>query len=217
VSIGGHPSGWYDSGPNNSLVRDSLFDVVSLSGDRAFSTSSTAVNVHSHYTAPGTDAWSDYEYRGKMRISDDGGGIGVTAYSQYPVRDAYYRVRRLDQTGWTAFRMSPHPDGRQLTCSSDTSGVVPAAGRWYRFRVQVRTKVTHTAIRAKVWPATVAQPDGWTIDCFDAAADRLTEGRIGVWSMGPGVKYWDDLQVVELSTSLPPSGLVPPPPPDFPE
>ena len=55
----------------------------------------------------------------------------------------------------------------------------------------------------------MAEPD-WQVNCTDASGARLTSGRIGVWSMGSGEKYWDDLQVEALGTPTvpePPTSL----------
>ena len=70
-----------------------------------------------------------------------------------------------------------------------------------------------TLVRARVWPEWEPEPTTWQIDCVDAAADRLVAGTIGVWSMGPGEKYWDDLAVFALDGSGTPVPLEPPPPP----
>jgi hypothetical protein len=97
--------------------------------------------------------------------------------------------------------MWAHPNGVILNCSSDTTGVVPAANAWYRFRFQVLPEASATYVRAKVWAEGSAEPGGWQIDCFDSRPDRLTQGGVGVWSYGPGAKYWDDLEVIDLSGS----------------
>ena len=56
-----------------------------------------------------------------------------------------------------------------------------------------------TLVRANVWRELEAEPEGWAIDCEDTAPDRLTSGRVGVWSMGPGAKRWDDLRVDSMT------------------
>jgi hypothetical protein len=132
-----------------------------------------------------------------MRKSDSGGGIGFTAYSDYPQSDTYYRIRST-QTGY-AFRLEPHPDSRfQLACNSTSTGVDPAANTWYRFKLRAETEPDKTTVRAKVWRDGDVEPSGWQIDCSHSEAARLTSGTVGVWSMGTGEKYWDDLEVRTL-------------------
>lgn len=46
-----------------------------------------------------------------------------------------------------------------------TSGLTHTAGSWYRVRFQV----IGTALRAKVWPATAAEPPVWHVDTTDTA------------------------------------------------
>ena len=127
-----------------------------------------------------------------MKITNSRGGIGVTFFSQYPNKDAYYRLRRYNRN---AFHISPH--GTKVTGDSDT-GVVPLPNVWYRFKILVEDTGTRTEIRAKVWPENSAEPAAWQVECYDKSASRLTAGTIGVWSMGSGKKYWDDTTIVSL-------------------
>jgi hypothetical protein len=120
------------------------------------------------------------------------GGIGVTFFSQYPNKDAYYRLRRYNRN---AFHISPH--GTKVTGDSDT-GIVPLPNVWYWFRILVEDTGTRTEIRAKVWPENSAEPASWQVDCYDSNSSRLTSGAIGVWSYYRGSKYWDDMTLVSL-------------------
>ncbi|MDY6839026.1 MAG: InlB B-repeat-containing protein, partial [Thermodesulfobacteriota bacterium] len=186
---GADPDDWLDTGANNSLTEQDLFQVFDLSGNKVFGTTSTLTNIHSHYVGAGSGAFSDYEYTGRMMIDHANGGIGVTYFSQYPSSEAYYRLRRYRGT---AFHLSWH--GSAITGDIDT-GVVPVAGTWYRFRIQVEDTGTQTDIRAKVWVDGSDEPVDWQAQGYDDSATRLTSGTIGVWSMGPGSSYLDDLKV----------------------
>jgi hypothetical protein len=199
VAAGADPPGWLDTAPRNSMAEDDgLFSVKSVGGTRAFATSDIQPNIHSHYVTDASRGWSRYELRGRLRISDASAGIGVTILSQYPRADAYYRILRHYDPALRAFQMSPHPDGRPIACASASSGVVPGANAWYRFRFQASPEADGTYLRAKLWADGSAEPRAWQIDCVDRAADRLTRGAPGVWSAGRGTKYWDDLEVVPL-------------------
>jgi hypothetical protein len=190
------PDGWYDTAANNSMVEDdSLFTVYDVSGNQAFGTTSTASNIHSHYVGGGSEAWSDYRYTGRMRMTASTSGIGLTFYSDYASTDSYYRLRRY---GDTDFHLAPHPD-RSISLSGDTeTGVVAQPNVWYWFMVEVENQEDRTAIRAKVWPEGAAEPSEWQVDAWHSGGGRFTAGRIGLWSYTSGAKYWDDLSVQPL-------------------
>jgi hypothetical protein len=197
-SAGDDPTGWYDTDANNALVEnDALFDVKQVGADLVFGTDSTATNIHSHYIYGGSGDWSNYEYTGRMRMSDASGAVGVTFYSDYPLQDAYYRVRRLDQAGFTAFHLDQHPDVSQTLIGDLDSGYVPAANQWVRFHIRVQSIGGATHIQARLWDDGATEPTGWQIDATDSGAMRLAEGAVGVWSFSSGSKYWDDLTVTE--------------------
>lgn len=192
---------WLDTGADNSLQEnDALFAVRDAGGSRVLSTSSTATNVHSHYVGGQSADWSGYELRGRLRIDDASGGIGVTTYSQYDAADVYYRLRRYKSNG---FHIAPHP---HQECPSGSTGVVPEPDTWYRYRLRVEAGSEGTRVLAKVWTAGGAEPSGWQAECLDSGTSRPGSGTIGAWSMGPGAKYWDDVEVVDLSTSTSPGG-----------
>lgn len=207
--IGSNAAGWYDTGVANSLVQDdSLFSIGEVGGTRTLSTTSSLSNVHSHFDTSASRAWSGYEYRGRMRIEHPDAGIGVTSHSQYPNADAYYRIRRYANARDFHLYSHPHPSGLDVTCSSSTTGVVPAPNVWYEFRFLVFPTEDRTIVRARVWSELEPEPPNWQIDCEDTRPDRLVSGSVGVWSLGEGAKHWDDLEVVDLGDSL----ILDPPP-----
>lgn len=209
TATGTSVSGWLDTGSGNSLSEnDSLFRVVDVSGNRVLSTSADQSNVHSHYVSSGAAEWTNYEVRGRMRSSDPTGGVGITMYSQYPRADVYYRLRAY-RGG--AFEMAPHPDGAAVACVPETTGVVPAANAWYRFRLRVTPLSGANSIQAKVWADGKTEPSPWQTTCTDARSNRPRKGAMGTWHAGPGTSQWDDLQVHQLGgSSVAPT---PPPPP----
>lgn len=210
AATGSYVPGWLDTGADNSLTEsDGLFGVLDSSGNRVFGTSSDLINIHSHVVSTGADQWSSYGLQGRMLITDANAGVGVTMYSQYPRADVYYRLRRQDSE---AFEISPHPNGTALSCSAPSTGVVPAANAWYRFRFEVAASGSSNVVRARVWREGTSEPTSWQASCSDTRSSRPTRGTIGVWSMRSGQKLWDDLTVYALgSGGTSPSG--PPPPP----
>lgn len=208
ASTGTAVGGWVDTRADNSLsIDDSLFDVVDLDGNRALRTRSVETNIHSHYTAGNSDGWTSYEYRGAMLITDASGGIGVTALSGYPDQDVYYRLRRY---AGTAFDLAPH--GTTLSCANDSTGVVPQAGAWYRFSLRVDVGSSNNRVRAKVWRDGTSEPGSPQVDCSDTSSSRPRAGTIGVWSMGPGTKLWDVLDVDGIGSTSTPAPVPPAPP-----
>lgn len=199
--------GWVDTNPENSMVvNDALFEIVDISGNRVLSTRSTLRNIHSHYTNGGSENWSGYELRGAMMISDPSGGIGVTVHSDYPNSDSYYRLRSHTNG---SFEIVPHTTG--FSCANVNTGVVPQAGVWYRFSIRVDRNALDNRVRAKVWRDGMTEPTSAQVDCTDSSGSRPTSGKIGVWAMGPGTKYWDILDVSGIDVSA--SAGSPPAPP----
>ena len=77
------------------------------------------------------------------------------------------------------------------------SGVEPRAGAWYRFRFRAQPEGDGTRLQAQVWEEGASEPNAWQIDCLDPAG-TLRSGTPGVWSKGPGIKLWDDLEIRPL-------------------
>jgi LmbE family N-acetylglucosaminyl deacetylase len=182
---GSDPPGWLETGAANSLDWSDAFAVVGS----AYRTTTEDVNVHAHWMLP---ARSRYEYTGRMRYDAYGSGVGVTFLSDHPHSDRYYRLRRGAFLGET-FHLSPH--GTAFTSGTTDTGVVPAQGAWYRFRVAAEAGDTETAVRARVWPDGSPEPAGWQAVAVDASATRLTAGVAGVWAMD-GSAGWDDLELI---------------------
>ena len=192
------PPGWRDTGAGNSMVEDpSLFGTAQVGGVVAFGTTASDTNIHSHYDTPEAHGWTGYRVRGRFFLDDAAGGVGVTVLSQYREGgvDAYYRLRRYP--GEPSFHLAPH--GTTVQGTIDT-GVTPVANTWYRFVMEAVDTGTRTELRASVWAEGSPEPAAFQVDAFDASATRLVVGTIGFWTLGPGGKYLDDVQVESLAT-----------------
>jgi PKD repeat protein len=195
-ATGAQPTDWTDTAAGNSMSeKDSLFKVMDLGGERVFGTSSTETNIHSHYTGTALEGLSAYEYMGRMMVTDASSSVGVTFFSDYPQRDAYYRLRSYSGN---SFHIAPHPHGENVLGDIET-GVAPAKNVWYRYRIQIEDTGSVTEIRAKVWADNQSEPANWQVQAYDNSATRLKTGTVGLWSMGRGNKYWDDVSVTDLS------------------
>jgi hypothetical protein len=189
---GGDPPGWFESKSGSSMLWDDTFEIVS----EVYETKTTGENIHSHRI--GT-LGTTYEYTGRMKIGGDSTGIGLTLASDFPNSDRYYRLRRGPFLGRT-FHLSPH--GTSHTSGTTDSGVSPSFGVWYRFRIAFVAGPTETVVRANIWQDGTPEPAVWQIDAVDSSETRLTSGNIGIWAMKGGAS-WDDLEVIEPTTSLP--------------
>ncbi len=188
----GDAAGWLDTGAGNSMAAADDFKVFLVDGNDALGTLSTDVNIHSHVGLAGSDAWTDYTFTGRLRIEDADGGVGVTFLSDYTNSDHYYRLRRY--AGFPTLHLSTHGTSFTGMGKTDTE-IVPEPGIWYRFRIEVATAGGATELKARVWEDGTPEPVFWQAQVTDGSATRRSAGTIGVWSMGPGAKYWDDLDV----------------------
>ncbi|MCA8963062.1 MAG: Ig-like domain-containing protein, partial [Planctomycetes bacterium] len=190
---------WIDTAAGSSLVEDdSLFYLERVGSDLVIRTSSTDVNIHSHFTSAASGSWEVRQFTGRMSTSNNSGGIGVTFASSYPTEDAYYRLRAF---GGGDFHMAPH--GTASLLGDISSDVVPQADVSYRFRVILEDRGTRTDIRARVWEEGTIEPWDWSIDCYDDSVTRLVAGTVGCWSMTQGVKSWSDLRVNAAPVPMP--------------
>ncbi|MCA9249560.1 MAG: right-handed parallel beta-helix repeat-containing protein [Phycisphaerales bacterium] len=197
--VGQDPADWFDTESDSSHVEDdSLFNVKQVDGELVLGTDSTLTNIHSHYVGPQGEDFSTITYTGRLRISSDGAGIGVTFLSGINDQPTsvydYHRLRRANYTpSARTFHLAP-PGANGLTGDLD-SGVDPAIGVWYRFHIEVDATGPQVRIQANVWEDGLPEPSGYQIDATDTGGLNQPSGTIGIWSMGTGNKYWDDLQV----------------------
>lgn len=190
---GDDPLGWLDTDARNSLTETNHFMAMELEdGEVVLGTDSNDINIHSHYVQDGSAAWTHYEMSGMLAQTDIIGGVGVTLYSDYPNSNAYYRLRTYRGKN---FHLSAHGDGRR-DCKREfaDTGVSPEAGRWFNFRLQAFSEGLGTRVQAKVWPDGSVEPSQWQASCLYTTAP-LSAGSPGVWSMGMGSSFWDNLVV----------------------
>ncbi len=205
----GSAPNWLDTRANNSmLVDDSLFTVVSVGGNPALSTRSGSLNIHSHFVGS-PSGLKNLILTGRLAIETAGGGAGVTAYSQYPSSDTYYRLRT--NGGNYTFELAGHPHSTFDCRGTTDTGVVAEVGSWYEFELTIANEGAANRISASVWKQGSPRPTTPQAECLDSTANRPLSGTIGVWSGGTGAKYWDDLEVVPISGTAAPTG--PPLPP----
>ncbi len=178
------------------LISGYLFKTFSIAGGKVYGTRSTMENIYSWYDAPESSEWADYEYSGRMMLTDERGGIGVIFLARRRgEKDCFYSLRRCGE-GDTFF-LGGHRLEIEGKGETDTE-VSPEARTWYRLRIRAENEGDRTRIRAKVWSERNAEPAKWQVDCFDAGAFRNARGFVGVWGCSQGEKYFDDLIVRQI-------------------
>jgi len=203
---GSDPAGWLDTARGNRMSENpALFRVGQApGGDRALMTRSKSVNIHSHFMGEAGDVasdWRDYEYSGRMLISSGRGGVGVTLNSAYPQRDEYLRIRRYRRR--PEFHLANHSSDSLVCLGSTKTGVYSWPGRWYAFRFRAIEEQGGVRVQGRVWEDRGREPSNWQIDCLAVGPKPPVAGAPGVWSMGAGEKYWDELVVKPIEQPTP--------------
>ncbi len=202
------PTDWFDTDTESStqeLVVTQGFRVRQVGPDLAFGTTYFHPNIHSHYVGPGAADLSDMTYTGRMRIDNPDGGVGVTFLSQFSDQPSstyeYVRIRRANYApSARTFHLAP-PNFDNFVGTKD-SGVNPSINTWYRFRVVIDTTGPQLHVQANFWEDGQPEPAGFQIDAVDPSGQHPTSGTVGVWSMGSGGKFWDDIAVYNFDPNL---------------
>jgi len=174
-----------------------LFKIFEVGGRRVYGTRSTMENIYSLYNGPGSSNWADYEYTGRMMLTDDHGGVGVIFLaSRRGEKDFLYRLKRCGKGSTLAIGSYP----MELNAEGETdTEVSPVGGVWYNFKVQVDDAGARTRIHANVWKGGDKEPAKWQTECFDSVPGRNVKGSVGVWGCSEGEKYFDDLSVRRIA------------------
>lgn len=157
------------------------------------------IGTFSTLTTHEFDGEGRFEYKGRFIRTRKEARVGLSFFSSYPTEDRYYLIGLWSQPGSTNLTMQwfrsgeSTPDGEGVLEGDLDSEVTPEPESWHRFYIQVDAKEDATFVRAKFWKDGSEEPEEWQIDGFDAAEDRLTGGRIGIWSAVRGEAYVDDL------------------------
>jgi hypothetical protein len=117
------------------------------------------------------------------------------------VLDQYYALG-VDARG--AFALSQAGKAGLRCASSASTGVAPAASRWYRFKLRFTNPSGRARLRAKVWLSSAAEPTAWQADCWTDVTLPVGTGAIALYRDGGGVVYWDDLAVRPVTGTLDP-------------
>ncbi len=200
VELGVDPTFWQDQLWNTTSRDD--FEIVWSGDSRTLGTDYTgSPTIYSTYAIPGWSVWQNYEYSGRLKMTDANSGIGAAFYSRYPDGEekAYYLRRYADTTQTEQFHLAGVGAGAGLTGDVDTD-VTPVPNQWYQFRIQVMSLAGRVAVRAKVWAAGGPEPTDWQATAESTDAARLTAGAVAARTSGAGSKYFDDLSVTPLTT-----------------
>jgi len=134
-----------------------------------------------------------FEYRGRFIRTSADSRIGFTFLSSYPEQDKYYLIGLWSVPNSSNLTMQLFGFGAGSVAGTTNSNFTPAINTWYRFLINVDDLDGATKIRARFWADGTTEPAEFSIDATDAAATRLTSGRIGIWAAVKGANYVDDL------------------------
>ncbi|MDQ6802386.1 MAG: Ig-like domain-containing protein, partial [Acidobacteriota bacterium] len=203
AAIGSGVPGWVDSAAGGTRV-DRVYTVWAdpLRADNTVfgfrqmrrravaetSNAGTRFGSFSTYTLQSFSAKGGFEFRGRLLRTDRNARIGLTFLSGYPDVDRYYILSLSPDS----VRLSAMGGGSPA--GAIDSGFAPPPNRWCDFLIQANDVDGATTIRARFWDQGTPEPQTFSINATDAAAGRLTSGRIGIWSAGGDV-FVDDLSV----------------------
>jgi RHS repeat-associated protein len=166
-------------------------------------TNNPRIGTFSTYTTKTFSGSGRFEYRGRFLRTSTDARIGLTFFSSYPEKDAYYLIGLWQSPAGLTMQLfgfgGPAPTGTL------DSKFTPDINRWYDFLIQSDDSNGKTAIRAKFWLDTNPEPSAWNIDAADSSSGRLTTGRIGIWAAVKGEVYVDDLNVKSPVDHTPPT------------
>jgi hypothetical protein len=179
--------------------REHLFQVFVVRGERVYGTTTTICGTLSAYRGQGSFYWSNYEYSGRMMLTDARGGIGVGFLLQTENgKNVFYRLTRFcDESDFT---LRGHGLGVEHGENTDAR-VSPKPWTWYAFKVRVEDEENQTRIRAKIWEERTPQPEEWKVDYRDRSPARNTRGSIALEAAGKGEKFFDDLRVRRIDVA----------------
>ncbi|HWS71099.1 MAG TPA: hypothetical protein VN605_03250, partial [Thermoanaerobaculia bacterium] len=118
---------------------------------------------------------------------------------------SYYLIGLWSQGTTAKLTMQLFAFGGGAPAGTLDSNFTPDPNVWYQFRIQADDAAGKSGIRARFWTDGSAEPQQWSIDASDAAAGRLTSGRIGFWAAAKGDEYLDDLSAKSPVDNAPPS------------
>lgn len=178
--------------------REHLFQVFLVRSERVCGTTETRLDMFSLYRGEGSSEWANYEYSGRMMVTDARGGIGVDFLVQDKKgKEVFYRLSRVGET--SEFTLGGHGLVVEYDENVDTM-LCPQPWEWYRFRVRVEEEQGQTRIRGKIWRQHTPEPEKWKVEFLDerpvgSARPAAGRGAIGLEAAGKGEKFFDDLLV----------------------
>ena len=173
--------------------RDHLFQVFLVRSERVCGTTETRLDMFSLYQGEGSSDWRNYEYSGRIMLTDGRGGIGVDFLVQHNKgKEVFYRLSRVGET--SEFTLRGHGLVVEYDENVDTR-LRPKPWKWYRFRIRVEEEEGQTRIRGKIWEEYTPEPEKWKVEFLDKSPGRNARGSIGLEATGRGEKFFDDLLV----------------------
>lgn len=181
----------------------------------------TTDGVTQRATLPGAGVINDVATSLSLSQLPTGTGVYVSIAGRRTAAGQYQAKLRVLPTGAVAVNLSRLSSGwaeTALVPEQTVAGVPGVVGQFVRVRVQV-TGTSPTTVRAKVWPAAVAEPSAWTASATDNSAGWQVAGGVGLDSYLSRSSVPLTVRFDNVSGSLdaatgtpPPAGPVPPSP-----
>lgn len=156
-------------------------------------TNNPRIGTFSTYATKTFSGSGRFVYSGRFIRTNADSRVGFTFFSSYPETDSYYLLGTWTQPSTGKLTMQLFAFGGGAPTGVVDSNFTPEPNKWYAFVLQAEDIGGKTQIRAWFWLDTNTEPTTWSIEATDAAAGRLTSGRIGIWSAVKGEVYVDDL------------------------
>jgi RHS repeat-associated protein len=156
-------------------------------------TNNPRIGTFSTYTTNTFSGNGRFLYSGRFIRTNADSRVGFTFFSSYPEKDSYYLLGTWTQPSTGKLTMQLFAFGGGAPTGTVDSNFTPEPNKWYAFVLQAEDIGGKTQIRARFWLDTNTEPTTWSIEATDAAAGRLTSGRMGIWSAVKGEVYVDDL------------------------
>jgi predicted MPP superfamily phosphohydrolase len=173
------------------------YHVASYRGNRVLAAGPCEGNAFTHYF-PDDRPLQGYEFSGRLTYTDPDGGTGILFGSRFPFgENRFYRIRTYKGVPDWSFSAK----GVTVEDSETPAPVDAQANVWYRFRIRWEPLREKSGIQVKLWPERQIQPSAWQIETY-AQDPGNEETFVGFWSVGPGSKYYDDLEMRTLDGEL---------------
>jgi hypothetical protein len=187
------PAGWVDYEVDGKSFRPkSGFRTGHHSDTIVFE--STADDRASEYRTKASQAWREYEWKGRVRLPSNSSEASLLFYADV-TKGRFYQLKIRHKHGQLDLLK-----GFDDSLSGDTHADFSLRhDRWYRFRIRVSADKGSNRIQARLWSQSGDEPSGWMLDAKDRK-QTLSGGDIAVIASDKN-SWFDDFEVRTRNSS----------------